>query len=47
MLNADHSKLRTYKLFKLKPGLENYLINTNVSARKEFTRLRISAHFLR
>ena len=47
MLNADHSKLRTYKLFKSKPGLEKYLISTNVLTRKEFTRLRISAHFLR
>lgn len=46
-VNLDDSKLRTYKLFKSTTGLENYLCTVNVSIRQEFTRLRISAHFLR
>ena len=47
ILNSENSKLRTYKRFKIRPSLENYLCVGNVSTRQEFTRLRISAHFLR
>jgi hypothetical protein len=46
-INADTSKLRTYKLFKTNPSLENYLCTSSISTRQEFTRLRTSAHFLR
>jgi hypothetical protein len=46
-LNMESSKLRTYKLFKVKPSLENYLCSCNISRRQEFTKLRISAHSLR
>lgn len=48
VMNKDDSKLRTYKDFKRSIYLENYLIGTmNVTRRKEFTKLRISAHQLR
>jgi hypothetical protein len=48
LLNKDDSKLRTYKLFKHNINIENYLVDRiNVSTRKEFTKLRVSAHQLR
>jgi hypothetical protein len=45
-LNETESKLRTYKLFKNTFSLERYLLLNNVMQRKEFTKLRISAHQL-
>ena len=50
LMNKDNSKLRTYRNFKRTICLENYLVgvgNVTVSRRKEFTKLRISAHQLR
>jgi hypothetical protein len=44
----EGSKLRTYKLFKQEFLLENYILaELNVAKRREFTKLRISAHRLR
>jgi hypothetical protein len=46
--NNDGSKLRTYSIFKQEFALENYILaEPNVAKRKEFTKLRISAHRLR
>ena len=45
-LNREDSKLRTYKTFKHSIQLENYLLTTDINTRKEFTKLRISAHQL-
>ena len=39
-------KLRTYKLFKQDFIMENYLLGINCNKRREFTKLRISAHSL-
>jgi hypothetical protein len=47
-INRDDSKLRTYKLFKNSIQIENYLLLIkNSELRREFTKLRISAHQLR
>ena len=47
LINKEDSKLRTYKLFKTNIGIENYLMgHTNIANRKEFTKLRLSAHQL-
>lgn len=46
-MNSDDSKLRTYRSFKSNIAVENYLLSTNdVHSRREFTKLRISAHQL-
>ena len=49
-MNQDGSghgfKLRTFKLFKQYFILDNYLLGTNCNWRREFTKLRISAHTL-
>lgn len=46
-IDRDDGKLRTYKTFKMFPYLENYLLcSPNIIVRKEFTKLRISAHQL-
>ena len=45
---ASRSKLRSYALFKTSLNTENYLLDaSNIDRRREFTRLRISAHKLR
>lgn len=47
-LSRADAKLRTYKTFKPYPSLENYILACkNVNNRREFTKLRISAHQLR
>ena len=47
-IGREESKLRTYRTFKQKIYLENYLISVkNPATRREFTKLRISAHRLR
>ena len=44
----SQSKLRSYALFKSSLTIENYLIcSSDLDRRREFTRLRISAHRLR
>ena len=48
LMNKEDSKLRTYRLVKTDIGLENYLLgHTRPTMRKEFTKLRLSAHQLR
>ena len=39
-------KLRTYKLFKERFGIENYILSLNFEDRNKFTKLRTSAHCL-
>jgi len=46
-IDREESKLRKYKTFKNNISLENYLLCTNdINIRREFTKLRISAHQL-
>ena len=46
-MERDDSKLRTYKTFKLGVYMENYLVALkSPKLRREFTKLRISAHRL-
>jgi hypothetical protein len=46
--STNNPKLRTYKLFKYRFSLENYMLCIkNVVKRKEFSKLRISSHSLR
>ena len=46
-INNGKSKLRTYALIKLKPGLESYLNDiTNPQIRKSYSRFRLSNHNL-
>lgn len=48
LMNKEDSKLRTYRLIKTVIGTENYLLgHTCLTSRREFTRLRLSAHQLR
>ena len=46
-INEADSKLRTYKLFQNTIGLGNYTLINNIAQRREFAKLRISAHQLR
>ena len=47
VIQENSSKLRTYALFKTKPGIEKYLIDIkNVSIRQEVTKFRLSNHRL-
>ena len=45
VIQENSSKLRTYALFKTKPGIEKYLIGIkNVFIRQEVTKFRLSNH---
>ncbi len=47
-IRGERSKLRTYALFKNKPGLEKYLLDIkNTDVRKQVTKFRLSDHKLR
>ena len=47
LVNLPDSKLRTYKTFKEDMNIENYLLSPhNISSKRTFTKLRISAHKL-
>ena len=46
-IKENSSKLRTYALFKTKPGMEKYLVEIkNVSVRQQVTKFRLSNHRL-
>ena len=45
-VNLNDGKLRTFKLFKNKFGLENYLLFGKFNERKYFSKLRTSSHIL-
>ena len=46
LIKTNDGKLRTYKLFKTKFGMENYLLCSKFTERKCFSRLRTSSHKL-
>jgi hypothetical protein len=45
-ISNDSSKLKTYCTFKTNFVIESYITTTTLDKRREFTKLRISAHRL-